>query len=489
MKIRIIALALTVLMVLFAVACATPGDNPDSKETTPSQGGTPGGDQVVETTTEEGPGLEAVDYEGVDFVVLNLDPNHSTNFPYAEVLAESMDGTTINDAVYERNEVLNAKYNIKVVSQLAESRAKLNSAVTTDVNSGDATYDLIMQVPTYSVTLASQGMLYDYSQLPHVNVEADWWFSEIVDEISIGEKLYYAPNYANICFLSSTGLVYFNKEMIQNFDIESPYALVGSGKWTLDKFIELSTAVTSSHTQSEEDSVGFRMHPGAWGFMFPGLNGLLVNKDADDLPILDIDELDMNKLEAIAKLASTPGMGYYCEYDVVKSAFTNGKSLFVVQGAFDLEYYRQLSDFGLVPVPKWEEAQADYISTIHQDWGSFMSVEVSQSEEKLEMIGAVMEDMAYESLKIVKPAYYDTVLTGRYAKDAESAAMLDIVYSNVTIDMGILLEFYGVGVDQAVRAAIKTGSTTLTAVIQSQKRLNTNLIKQLVDAFEKYADR
>ena len=231
------------------------------------------------------------------------------------------------------------------------------------------------------------------------------------------------------------------------------------------------------------------MHPGSWGFMFPGLNGLLVDKDADDLPILAIEELDMNKLEAIAKLASTPGLGYYSEYDVVKSAFTNGKSLFVVQGAFDLEYYRQLSDFGLVPVPKWEESQPEYISTIHQDWGSFMSVEVSQPEEKLEMISMIMEDMAYESLNIIKPAYYDTVLTGRYAKDAESAAMLDIVYNNVTIDMGILLEYYGVGVDQAMRAAIKTGSTTLSAVIQSQKRLNTNLIKQLVDAFEKYADR
>lgn len=488
MKIRIIALALTVLMALFAVACATPGDG--SQDTDPA-GTTPpssGGD-VVDTTTEAGPGLKAVDYEGVDFLVLNLDPTHSTNYPYAEIYAESMDGTTINDAVYERNEVLNAKYNINIVSQLSSNRAEMTTAVTTDVNSGDATYDLIMHTPTYSVTLASQGMLYDYSQLPYVNVEADWWFSEIVDEISIGEKLYYAPNYANICFLSATGLVYFNKEMVTDFAIESPYALVDSGKWTLDKFIELSTAVTSQHTQSEEDTVGFRMHPGSWGFMFPGLNGLLVDKDADDLPILAIEELDMNKLEAIAKLASTPGLGYYSEYDVVKSAFTNGKSLFVVQGAFDLEYYRQLSDFGLVPVPKWEESQAEYISTIHQDWGSFMSVEVSQPEEKLEMISMIMEDMAYESLNIVKPAYYDTVLTGRYAKDAESAAMLDIVYNNVTIDMGILLEYYGVGVDQAMRSAIKTGSTTLSAVIQSQKRLNTNLIKQLVDAFEKYADR
>ena len=489
MKIKIMALVLMVLMVLTVAACATPGDTTNPADTTPSQGGTPSGDPTVETTPEAGPGLEAVDYEGAEFLVLNLDPNHSTNFPYAEILAESMDGTTINDAVYERNEVLNAKYNIKIVSQIEESRAKLNSAVTTDVNSGDASYDLIMQVPTYSVVLASQGMLYDYTNLPYVNLEADWWLSEIVNEISIGEKVYYAPNYANICFLSATGIVYFDKEMITSFELDSPYALVDSGAWTLDQFIKLSTGVTSQHTSSPEDTVGFRMHPGSWGFMYTGLGGMLIDKDADDIPVLQIDELDMTKLEAIAGLSTNAGMGFYCEYDKVKEAFTAGKTLFVVQGAYDLEYYRQLADFGIVPVPKWDANQAEYISTVHQDWGSFMSVEYSQPEDKLEMISAIMEDMAYESLQIVKPAYYDTVLTGRYAKDAESARMLDIVYSNVTIDLGILFEYYGIGVDGSVRGAIKTGNTTLTSAIKTQQRLNNSLLKNVIDAFDKYADR
>ena len=284
-------------------------------------------------------------------------------------------------------------------------------------------------------------------------------------------------------------MVYFNKELISDFNLESPYALVDSDAWTLDKFIELATAVTGQHTKSPEDTVGFRMHPGSWGFMYPGLMGSLINKDADDLPVLDISELDMEKLSAIAGLAVDPGLGFYIEYQEVKDAFTNGKSLFVVQGAFDLEYYRQLADFGLVPVPKWDAAQEEYVSTIHQDWGSFMSVEFSQPEEKLEMIGAIMEDMAYESLQIVKPAYYDTVLTGRYAKDAESARMLDIIYSNVTIDLGILFEYYGVGIDAVMRAAIKSGNTSIASPIQSQKRLNNNLINDVIAAFEKYADR
>lgn len=483
MRIKAIAFTLTLLMLLTTLISCTTGDGNNDVTTASSGDQQTGSGEPV--TTEAGPGLEAVDYGGKEFVVLNLGMV-STNYPYMEINAEAILGEVINDAVYERNDVLNSKYNINIVSNMAGDRDAVSKAVEIDVSSGDSNYHLIMQTPSHSVNLAARGQLYDYSELPNVNLDAEWWFRDTVEQLSISNMVYYAPCYANICFLSSTGLVYFNKELIKNFALQSPYELVGSGDWTLEKFIELSRNVTSENNKSLDDTVGFRMHPGSWGFIFMGLGGTLITKDADDLPVMSIDEQDLTRLQTTIDLSTDSSLGYYGEYqDVVKASFVNGKTLFMVQPAYDLEYFRQMADFGILPMPKYDAAQTAYINTVHQDWGSFMMVESTHSGDDLDMIGRVLEDLAYESYRIIKPAYYDIMLQGRFAKDEESAAMLDIIYEHVTIDLSLLFKKYGIGIDTAMRKAIQSGSTSIASTIQSQKRLNENLIKSVISDFEK----
>lgn len=40
----------------------------------------------------------------------------------------------------------------------------------------------------------------------------------------------------------------------------------------------------------------------------------------------------------------------------------------------------------------------------------------------------------------ITPAYYDVTLTGKYFRDEESRAMLDILYSTRTYDLGLLYQ-------------------------------------------------
>ena len=79
-------------------------------------------------------------------------------------------------------------------------------------------------------------------------------------------------------------------------------------------------------------------------------------------------------------------------------------------------------DVGILPYPKYDEAQENYIS---QDWGGLMSVPNSISDP--DMVGATMELLAWESSNEVLPSYYDITLSGKLSRDEDSRNMLELL--------------------------------------------------------------
>ena len=92
--------------------------------------------------------------------------------------------------------------------------------------------------------------------------------------------------------------------------------------------------------------------------------------------------------------------------------------------------------YGIVPVPKYDEAQEGYGTMIHDQFTVF-AVPASASKDKLDMIGAALEVMASESQRLVKPAYYEIALKRKYMSDPEAWEMLDLIFSEVRIDAAV----------------------------------------------------
>jgi len=82
------------------------------------------------------------------------------------------------------------------------------------------------------------------------------------------------------------------------------------------------------------------------------------------------------------------------------------------------------ADYGIIPYPKYDEAQDKYYSRI---WDAMSLMCVPVNCEKTEAVGAFMEAMASESYRTVTPAYYEIALKGKYARDDVSSQMLDMV--------------------------------------------------------------
>ncbi len=93
----------------------------------------------------------------------------------------------------------------------------------------------------------------------------------------------------------------------------------------------------------------------------------------------------------------------------------------------------------------------------------------------------MLEDMAYLSRDGVKHEYYDVNLTIRRAQDEESKAMLDIIFSNMTIDLGMVLQASGFNASTVVRNLVfnkdTSVSSTLAGNVDSYNALLSNMVK------------
>jgi len=110
----------------------------------------------------------------------------------------------------------------------------------------------------------------------------------------------------------------------------------------------------------------------------------------------------------------------------------------------DVENLRGMNtDFGILPIPKYDAQQNTYLQTVSPYTGVVTAV--PQSAGNPENSSIILEAMAYESKYILQPAYYDVVLSTKIARDDESGAMLDIIFNNRVYDIGDVFDFNGLG--------------------------------------------
>ena len=100
------------------------------------------------------------------------------------------------------------------------------------------------------------------------------------------------------------------------------------------------------------------------------------------------------------------------------------------------------SAFGIVPIPKLDESQEEYRIHYQANIGGAMSVPVTASN--LEMVGMVLEDMSYLSMRNVKPAYIDVLLEGKFLRDEESLVTLEIMFDSYYSDIGFMTNGAGI---------------------------------------------
>jgi hypothetical protein len=123
--------------------------------------------------------------------------------------------------------------------------------------------------------------------------------------------------------------------------------------------------------------------------------------------------------------------------------FYSGNALFTSFGVGRItspEMVNMEDDFGILPVPKWDEDQQEYYTNIDNQSSDVICV--LKTVRDTELVGAVIEAMSAASYELVVPLYCESVLELRGARDPESSEMLRMILGTRVMDWETL---YGSG--------------------------------------------
>ena len=375
-------------------------------------------------------------YAGEKFSMYFAMPNVKGSY-----MATEETGDDLNDAVYRRNELVEEHLGIElefVASSRTSSGGDQNaetSLIRTLVQSGDDTYDAFIHSQHSGMpTLIEEGMFVNWNEIPHINIEKPWWYSNVARDICFGNKVFCMTGDYNRNSLSGTACLVFNKTMLDEIGLEYPYGMVFDGTWTHDKFVEYIKAATSDLNGDgaldyDNDRYGF----GGWQYeqlmaLFAGYGGECIKKDSSNLPELNIDnELTYTIIDKMLEVFDNDGAFFEGKtYGLDDRMFNEGRLLFNDGSLAAVVDTRKLEniDVGFVPYPKLDEQQTEYYSRTGNTSGlTYIPI----TNTNLEKTGAVLETMAYYSSKTVIPAYFDVILTVKSTRDVESEEMIPII--------------------------------------------------------------
>ncbi|MBO4229415.1 MAG: carbohydrate ABC transporter substrate-binding protein [Clostridia bacterium] len=357
-------------------------------------------------------------------------------FPAESFLSsEVLTGEVVNDAVFNRNLAVEERFNLKI--RIVESELRADQLV----QAGER-LDLVMESGSILAETASTGAFYNLLDFPYINLEAEYWSPRCLEGTIVDNLVYVMPN--DICLdpLVHTGILYFNKRILAENDLESPYDMVHNNTWTLDNFLNLVRSVhkdlNGDGKMDLDDLYGgaFRIEwrMGAFMQFYYGagqtyskvdeeqgrvlaFNGEIVQSIIDRLSeVIDdnsicIDNADVEKLN-----------GDNATYD---SMFLEGKALFIQHFITSTDVFREMEDdFGIVPNPKYDTQQDRYYQKVDVGSGMF-SIPVTTASD--EQTGAITEYMAWLSHCTVLPAYYEITIKTKRVRDEEAVEMLDII--------------------------------------------------------------
>ena len=384
------------------------------------------GDTTPEVTTEAKPTLPEADYNGYEFTFLN----GNTSYTYASVVSEEQNGETMNDAIYHRNTKVEERYNITIREIITkEPQADYTQAVT----AGDDSFDLALLRMEWAFPVVLDNSVVSWDNIPHLNLDEAWWVQGSIDSMSLMNKVYFAVSQFDTSHFESVRAFVYNKDMAEDFKLDSPYELVNSGKWTLDAFYKMGTAVAadlnSDGAWTEADRYGVTSYNNVLcNTLMCGVGSILsIGKDKDDAPYFDLDkEPHMSRLLRVAELFAE--QNGFADRMNKQEMFKNGTALFRCCLFSEVAALRDMEDdFGILPAPKLDESQKEYINL----GGSPFFMVVPVTADNLDRTGAVMEALAYDSMDLIDTAYYDIVLKGKASRDEESIEMLDLICSTL----------------------------------------------------------
>ena len=450
-----VLLCLALVMPIMA-ACKSEENKTDSNNTEAEADGDPDNSGGAEAADEDKPDIPVVDMGGRTFTMLTY-TGWGGESGAEDVRAEELTGDPINDAAFNRRVKIEQTYNCKIKVVDGEDHVETVKKYQNSILAGDGAYDFAMTACTNFTSLLTGNFLADFKNLTYIDMDKPYWDKNFYDSMALIGKNYAASGDISKRRLQCVWIMAFNKSMIAENALESPYDLVKNGQWTYDKMHEMAKKVAK-----DLNGDGKMDETDLWGLNYTGdtIMGIINSSgvkiaevNSDGIPELTIGtEANVEKLMRIYTDMRND------EYSIDTLfrfwlndtyIFSENRCLFLACATHNIgaaegeTSLRSMDvDFGIIPYPKWSLAQDQYVPYTAGNYHPVISV--PQTNHDLENTGIILEFMAYEGMKTLKPAFYESLLKTKTARDEESADMIDYIFGNLSYDVGNMYNFGGI---------------------------------------------
>ena len=430
-----IILILLILSMVSAAACADnePTANNSAGGTqanTDTQHGEPAGPE--RTYYDE---LGERDFEGDTFTVLdaNYNPDLWANTP------EELTGEPVNDALITRNRFIEDKYNINIkYIQIAGYNTGTQS-LRNSVAAGENLYDMVISTILGGNldTLSQSSVLYNLASMPYLSLESPWWSSLIYNNMIFNGRLFYTAGDIVPSMYQAPAAMFVNRKLMQDYGIqENLYDLVFAGQWTIDVLEKLTKDMDTDLNQDgnltgEEDFFGLiNEHNVLSSNALTTAMGVKLSTVRENNIFIELNlPASIERIERLADFMRTiPHQSH------INSIFAESRALFYAHYLESaLLYLRGMEDdYGILPMPKYNEQQESYYSFLNAWNSSFIGVPLHANTDKA---GFIMEALAYASYETVRPSIYEIALKTKVTRDSESAQAIDIIIESSYMDL------------------------------------------------------
>lgn len=482
--IKFLCLLLIVCMIVPFTAC---DDSEGGDETTKKE------DTTTSQSTIYDPGLPNKKFNGEELVFLSSGGDTNPRWAVQDIYPESGRETqkpvmgqgygVINDAVFLRNQSLEAKYDVKIVEEPQLSRND-QFEPTFRKNAKEASYHAAVLPLTYACTSSKKGYFYDLNSeyIQYINLEQSWWDQRMTENMSIYDRIDYATGDLLTSDNDATFIIMFNKTLHKNLKLDNIYELVQDKKWTIDKMTAMATTAKVDEKGDGKfdyfvDTIGFATTSNVPHCLMYGCGFVSAAKENGVLKYaVDLERFErmVNPIIELTYSAKNPFLTQNMEYGGTENVETNGistfggnKALFYGECLQSVTRLRgEKVEFGVVPYPKLNEEQLGYHSNMVGAVGCVVVIPKSTKGSALEMTDFMLEAMAAASKRQLTPAYYQRSIKGEI-QDEESVPMLDIILETRVYDLGYYYEWGGL-VTQA-STDLKNGVTSASNNIKSRK--------------------
>lgn len=484
-KIKIISLILVLIICLSALAsCGSGAETPngDDEQTTTS----PKQEETTELETKEEihPEIAKQDY-GEEFYFTIMTHVNQPDYYWVK----EPQNNNLSDAIFNRQLYIQDYLGVEMFgTPQSDPNLYVSDFQTAVKNQDDSVHMLLSHCSTAIDGFITGNYFMDYNDMTSINLDADYWNYDFMDQISVNGHMYLGYSDFNII---RTNVVAFNKEMLSMYgdSIGEPlYDIVKDYRWTLDKMIAISDLVyidTTADGKTIDDTFGLSSdYEVPYASLLQACNINIIEPNEKGVYLISVYN-DKNKektatlVDKLFNLVRSDSAYFDADpsFAPPASVFVSGRALMYLARTTTLQGFLDDDiDFGVLPYPMYDEAQKD-VGYRSLQWGGYICV--PSYLKNPEMVFETLEMLAFAS-EPVTVAYYEKLLGKQVADAPDDRLMLDIVWESACSDFGLT---YGSATGKSfcwvLPAVTKMGTTQSLAsyIATNEGSANKNLKK------------